>query len=184
MRTRRLLLEVLSFAYWVVRRLFELLILLVVRSGRRRSRSSCCGMSCRCCGARSAGRACGPPIVPCWRRSARCCRRYDGGRSSSSRRHSPLASRTRPLPLDLRGPTAGPTAAARPDATADPTAGGGEPELGIQADPRRAGRARDPAAREQRLEPAPPPRHRARNNTRERELTGVPAPAGGRDRGV
>ncbi|TML83729.1 MAG: hypothetical protein E6G08_19130, partial [Actinobacteria bacterium] len=32
-------------------------------------------MSCRCWGARSAGRACGLPIVPCWRRSASCCRR-------------------------------------------------------------------------------------------------------------
>src|SRR5207244_11352124 len=97
---------------------------------------------------------------------------------------SPLASRTRPSPLDVCGATAGPAAAARTDATADPAAGGGEPELGIQADPWRASRAGDPAGGEQRLEPAPPPPHRARAETRKCELAGVPAPAGGRDPGM
>src|SRR5204863_5697639 len=93
---------------------------------------------------------------------------------------SALASRARPPPLELRAPAAGPTAAARTDTTADPAASGGEPELGRQAARRRADRARDPTGGEQRLEPAPPPRHRARTETREPELAGVPAPAGGR----
>lgn len=57
MRTRRLLLEGLSFAYWVVRRLFELLVLFGRSERAKESRFSCCGMSCRCCGDRSAGRA-------------------------------------------------------------------------------------------------------------------------------
>jgi hypothetical protein len=166
MRTRRLLLEGLSFAYWVVRRLFELLVLfgrserakeveiLVLRHelqvlrrqfGRPRLRS-----------ADRALLAALSQLLPQARR-----RSFLVQLNASA-----LASRARPPPLDLRAPAAGPTAAARTDATADPTAGGGEPELGIQTDPWRTGRAGDPAGGEQRLEPAPPPRHRARTETR------------------
>jgi hypothetical protein len=177
MRTRRLLLEGLSFATGSFAVCSSFSFSLVVRSGRRRSRYSCCGMSCTCCGARSAGRGCGLPIVPCWRRSARCCRRRDGGRSSSSRRHFSAGIAHSSAAAGRMRPTAGPAAAARADATADPAPGGGEPELGIQADPWRVGRARDPAGGEQRLERAPPPRHRARTETSGCELAGVPVPA-------
>jgi hypothetical protein len=44
MHTRRLLLESRVFAYWVVRRPFELLVLFGRSERRRRSRSSCCGV--------------------------------------------------------------------------------------------------------------------------------------------
>ena len=59
MRTRRLLLEGLFFAYWVVRRLFELLILFGRSERAKEVEIWCCGMSVRCCDASSLARACG-----------------------------------------------------------------------------------------------------------------------------
>src|SRR6266516_397728 len=181
MRTRRLLLEGLSFAYWVVRRLFELLVLfgrserakeveiLVLRHelqvlrrqvGRPRLRSAdralLAALSQVLPQARRRSFLVQPATLLRWHRELVRRRWTDEGR--------------RPGRPPLRA-----------DATADPAPGGGESELGIQADPWRAGRARNPAGGEQRLEHAPPPRHRARTETRKCELAGVPAPAGGRD---
>src|SRR6266511_5126671 len=48
--------------------------LLGVPTGRRRSRSSSCGTSCRCSGGRSLAHACERPIARCWRRSPKFCR--------------------------------------------------------------------------------------------------------------
>jgi hypothetical protein len=135
----------------------------VAAIGRRSWRSSFFGTSCTCSGVRSLAHESGQPIAPCWRRSAGCCREGASSRCSSSRRqfcggiaNSSVAAGS--IPGGCR-----PAAAGGSDAAACPAPRDGESDLGIQADPRRTRRARDPAVAEQRLEHSPPPRHRARH---------------------
>jgi putative transposase len=158
------LLEGLSFAYWVVRRLFELLILFGRSERAKELEISVLRHELQVL-RRQVGR---PRLRPADRvllaalgellpRRRRCFVLSPAGDAAE------LASRPRPSPLDLCGHAPGQTAAPPADASADSASGGGEPDLGIQAHPGRAGRARDAAVCEQRwnifhrhsIEPAP-----------------------------
>jgi hypothetical protein len=180
MRIRRLLLEGLSFAYWVVRRLFELLVLfgrserakeleiLVLRHelqvlrrqvGRPRLRSA----------DRVLLAALGqllprprpflvkPATLLRWHRDLVRRRWTYAGRRPG---RPPLAAHTQQLILRLAAEN---------------------PSWGYKRIQGRAGHARDAAICEQRLEHSPPPRHRPRIEASERQLARVPTPAGGRD---
>jgi hypothetical protein len=156
-----------------------------VTSERRRWRSSFFDMSCRCSGVRSLARARTRPIAPCWRRSVRCYRVHGGGRFSFGRRRScaGIGSSSAAAGQFPAGRRAGrPWPRRRADSSCAwrrrTRAGGTRP------DPRRAGRPRHLGIPQQRLERAPPPRHRAGAEASELELESVPPPAGGRDRRV
>jgi len=178
MSTRPLLLAILSFLYWAIRRLLELLVLCrrgdrakeleilvlrhelhVLRRQVARPRIGAADRALLAAFSRVLPRArqqsllVQPATVLRWHRELVRRRWTYPGRLPG---RPPLAAQTRRLVLRL--------------AT--------ESDLGIQADPRRTRRARDPAVAERRLEHSPPPRHRAGTKTCELELGGVSASAG------
>jgi hypothetical protein len=182
MRTRLLLLAILSFVYWAVRRLLELLVLcarserakeveiLVLRHELYVLRRQVARP--RLCTADRALLAALRSALPRARRRSFLVEpatllRWHG---ELVRRHwtyserrpgrPPLTAQARRLVLRLAAEN---------------------PELGLQADSRRAGRAWHSVVAQQRLEHASPPRHRAGTETSERELEAVPLPAGRRD---
>jgi hypothetical protein len=157
-RTRALILTVFAFLYWGLRRLLELL-----GAGGRDERAKdveILGSPPRAAGAQAAGRSAARTA----RRSGAACGVCFGAAAGApavvpraAGNAVALAPRARRPPLDLRGPRSGTAAAGRAGAGAGVAPSSGEPELGLQAHPRRARWSRDRSVTEQRLEHPPPP---------------------------
>ena len=142
--------------------MLELLVLFGRDERAKRWRSSFFDMNCRCSGAGSlapalqaADRAVLAALTQVLPRAHQ--RSFPVQPATLLRWHRELVRR----PLDLPAPAARPSATGGTDTTARPAPRGGESDLGIQADPRRARRTRHSAVAQQRLEHPSPPRHQS-----------------------
>jgi hypothetical protein len=141
------------------------------QSGRRRSRSSCCGISCGCWNVRWIVRNSSGLTGRCWRRSAACCRERRGS-DRCSWRPRPFCGGIGSW-LRVAGPIRIGVRAGRRHRRRFVSSSCGSrarTRQGIPADPRRAGRARCQAGSEHGLDDAQGRRDRASTETARPEL--------------
>src|SRR6266545_6060583 len=181
MRTRPVLLESFTLAYWLLRRLLELLLLLARSEQRKEVEILLLRHELQVLRrqvARPQLRPTDRVVLAALGQALPRVRSLLVEPATLLRWHRELVRRRWSFPAHPPGRPADGLAGA----PARAAAGGGESELGLQAPPRRTDRARLHALPEHGLEHPAPARHRPLPTTSAPQLARVPAPTSSRDR--